>query len=209
MKRGCCMKNATASFFITRYRVPEINSLNHRYLTTRMQFLRMTIRFFSCPCHPFSRYGSSTDRPEPAEYWKTGTVLRITIMATAWILSLYKVLVKNSRYGTSSDRIRFFFFCGSSERHGTVTAIGYKPAIIYHSGYDYTKQVFPDPTDDLWYPDFVRCNYISMANAWRFLKRLLLNQIPDDDYEIARKNLDVYSLRLAALDYPMGCTDEL
>ena len=114
-----------------------------------------------------------------------------------------KVLVRNSNYGTASDVYGFFSFV--AHQHDTVlfTAIGYKPASF----------IIPDTITQKKYSliQLMTNDTLTLSAAiifpWPtledFKRAFIETKIPDDDYEIARKSLDVYTLRLAALDYPM------
>jgi len=114
-----------------------------------------------------------------------------------------KLQVKSTSYGTASDSYGFFSFVAHLKDTVLFTAIGYKPASF----------IIPDTITQKKYSliQLMTNDTLTLSAAiifpWPtledFKKAFVETKIPDDEYEIAKKNLDIYNLRLAALDYPM------
>jgi hypothetical protein len=114
-----------------------------------------------------------------------------------------KVVVKNTNYGTTSDIYGFFSFVAHQKDTVLFTAIGFKPASF----------IIPDTITQKKYSliQLMTNDTLTLSAAvifpWPtledFKRAFIETRIPDDEYEIAKKNLDIYNLRLAALDYPM------
>lgn len=117
-----------------------------------------------------------------------------------------KILIKNSRKGTTSDVYGYFSFV--AKKHDTIlfNALGFKPE----------KFVIPDTITKNRYSliQLMTGDTITLSAAYIFpwptledFKRAFVNtDIPDDDLARAKKNLDPEEMRMRVENYPMNGT---
>lgn len=118
-------------------------------------------------------------------------------------VSFTRILVKNTRHGTNSDIHGYFSFVAQKNDTILFTALGFKPASF----------IIPDTITRNRYSliQLMTSDTITLSAAFIFpwptledFKRAFAEtRIPDDEIEIAKKNLKVYDLRVRAEEYPM------
>jgi hypothetical protein len=118
-------------------------------------------------------------------------------------VSFTKIFVRQTHRGTNSDANGYFSFVAHKNDSIVFTALGFKPATF----------VIPDTITKNRYSliQLMTSDTLTLTAAFIFpwpsledFKRAFLEtKIPDDEIEIARKNLAAYDIRLRAEDYPM------
>lgn len=116
------------------------------------------------------------------------------------------VKVQNSRRGTVSDNFGYFSFVAHKDDTVVFDALGYKPAVF----------IIPDTITKQRYSliQLMTADTITLPPAFIFpwptyeeFKQAFINlDIPDDDLEIARKNLSGEKIRMYADRMPMDGT---
>jgi len=111
-----------------------------------------------------------------------------------------------SRRGTSSDISGYFSFVAHRKDTIVFTALGYKPATF----------IIPDTITRQRYSliQLMTGDTLTLAEAiifpWPtledFKRAFIETKIPDDDLEIARKNLQAADIRMSAEEYPMDAS---
>ncbi|MCK9218560.1 MAG: hypothetical protein PHF97_07660 [Bacteroidales bacterium] len=114
-----------------------------------------------------------------------------------------KIFDKNSHRGTTSDILGYFSFVAHKKDTVIFSALGFKP----------TSFIIPDTITKQRYSliQLMTADTLTLAAAYIFpwptledFKRAFVEtKIPDDDLEIARKNLIAADIRIMAEDYPM------
>jgi hypothetical protein len=114
-----------------------------------------------------------------------------------------KISVQNANRGTMSDVYGYFSFVAHKSDTVIFSALGYKPSSF----------IIPDTITKQRYSliQLMSGDTITLPPAFIFpwptledFKRAFINnKIPDDDYEIARKNLAVAKIQMYASNYPM------
>jgi len=114
-----------------------------------------------------------------------------------------KIVIQNSRRGTSSDPNGYFSFVARINDTVLFTALGFKPVSF----------IIPDTITKQRYSliQLMTADTLTLPPAYIFpwptledFKRAFIDaKIPDDDIEIARKNLAAFDIRMRAEDYPM------
>jgi len=114
-----------------------------------------------------------------------------------------KILVKQTHRTTTTDVNGYFSFVAHKNDSIIFTALGYKPALF----------LIPDTITKNRYSliQLMTADTLTLTAAFIFpwpsledFKRAFLEtKIPDDEIEIARKNLTAYDIRMKAEDYPM------
>jgi hypothetical protein len=117
-----------------------------------------------------------------------------------------KILDISSHRGTSSDVNGYFSFVAHKTDTVVFTAIGYKPATF----------IIPDSITKQRYSliQLMTADTLTLAEAiilpWptleEFKKAFIETKIPDDELEIARKNLLAADIRMRAEEYPMDAS---
>ena len=117
-----------------------------------------------------------------------------------------KIVDIGSHRGTTSDLNGYFSFVAHKNDTISFTALGYKPASF----------VIPDTITKQRYSliQLLSADTLTLAVAYIFpwptledFKRAFVEtKIPDDDLEIARKNLLAADIRMQAEDYPMDAS---
>jgi hypothetical protein len=117
-----------------------------------------------------------------------------------------KIVDISRRRGTTSDVNGYFSFVAHKNDTISFTALGFKPASF----------VIPDTITKKRYSliQVLSADTLTLAAAFIFpwptledFKRAFVEtKIPDDDLEIARKNLLAADIRMAAEDYPMDAS---
>lgn len=112
----------------------------------------------------------------------------------------------NSRRGTTSDLLGYFSFVAHKKDTIVFSALGYKP----------TRFIIPDTITKNRYSliQLMSADTITFSAAiilpWPtledFKRAFIETKIPDDDLEIARKNLEAADIRMRAEDYPMDAS---
>ncbi len=114
-----------------------------------------------------------------------------------------KIVVKQTHRTTNTDVNGFFSFVARKNDTILFTALGYKPSTF----------IIPDTITKNRYSliQLMTADTLTLTAAFIFpwpsledFKRAFLEtKIPDDEIEIARKNLTAYDIRMKAEDYPM------
>jgi hypothetical protein len=114
-----------------------------------------------------------------------------------------KIYDLSSHRGTASDVMGYFSFVARKNDTVVFTALGYKPARFF----------IPDSITKNRYSliQLMSADTLTLAEAiifpWPtyedFKRAFIETRIPDDDLEIARKNLQASDIRMRAEDYPM------
>ena len=114
-----------------------------------------------------------------------------------------KIIDISSHRGTTSDVNGYFSFVAHQKDTVVFTAIGFKPASF----------IIPDTITKQRYSliQLMTADTLTLAAAiifpWPtledFKKAFIETKIPDDDLEIARKNLQAADIRMRAEEYPM------
>jgi hypothetical protein len=117
-----------------------------------------------------------------------------------------KIYDVTSHRGTSSDVMGYFSFVANKKDTVLFTALGYKPVYFF----------IPDTITKNRYSliQLMSSDTLTLAEAiifpWPtyedFKRAFLETKIPDDDLEIARKNLQAADIRMRAEDYPMDAS---
>jgi hypothetical protein len=117
-----------------------------------------------------------------------------------------KILDISSHRGTTSDITGYFSFVAHKTDTVVFTAIGFKPASF----------IIPDTITKQRYSliQLMTADTLTLAAAFIFpwptledFKRAFVEtKIPDDDLEIARKNLQAADIRMRAEEYPMDAS---
>jgi hypothetical protein len=114
-----------------------------------------------------------------------------------------KIVDVVSRRGTTSDINGYFSFVAHRKDTVVFTALGFKPASF----------VIPDTITKQRYSliQLMTADTLTLTAAFifpwptleEFKRAFVETKIPDDDIEIARKNLTAYDIRMRAENYPM------
>jgi hypothetical protein len=114
-----------------------------------------------------------------------------------------KIMIANTHRGTTSDVNGYFSFVAHKNDTILFTALGYKP----------TTFLIPDTITKSRYSliQLMSADTLTLAAAiifpWPtyedFKRAFIETKIPDDELEIARKNLAAADIRMMAEDYPM------
>ncbi len=114
-----------------------------------------------------------------------------------------KIIIRNTHRGTTSDINGYFSFVAHQRDTILFTALGFKPASF----------IIPDTITKNRYSliQLMTSDTLTLSAAFIFpwptyedFKRAFVEtKIPDDELEIARKNLRAYDLRVMAEEYPM------
>jgi len=117
-----------------------------------------------------------------------------------------KILDMTSHRGTTSDINGYFSFVALRKDTVIFTAVGFKPASF----------IIPDTITKQKYSliQLMTADTLTLAEAFifpwptleEFKRAFLETKIPDDDLEIARKNLMAADIRMRAEDYPMDAS---
>jgi len=114
-----------------------------------------------------------------------------------------KIFVKTTRQGTTSDVMGYFSFVAHMGDTILFNALGYKPAsfiipdTIRHQRYSLIQLMTADTLT-------LSAAIIFPWPTYEEFKEAFINtRIPDDDLEIARKNLKAANIRMMADKYPM------
>jgi hypothetical protein len=121
-------------------------------------------------------------------------------------VSYTKILDISSHRGTTSDISGYFSFVAHKKDTVVFTAIGYKPATF----------IIPDTITQQRYSliQLMTADTLTLAEAiifpWPtledFKRAFIETKIPDDDLEIARKNLQAFDIRMRAEEYPFDAS---
>jgi hypothetical protein len=117
-----------------------------------------------------------------------------------------KILDICNRRGTTSDVNGYFSFVAHKKDTVVFTAIGFKPVSF----------IIPDSITKQKYSliQLMTADTLTLAAAYifpwptleEFKKAFIETKIPDDDLEIARKNLQAFDIRMRAEEYPMDAS---
>lgn len=148
--------------------------------------------------------GIAQDKPAENENDHLVQFSGITITADSLNPVPYaKIYDVSSRRGTTTDATGYFSFVAHIKDTILFTALGYKPVYFF----------IPDTITKQRYSliQLMSSDTLTLAEAiifpWPtyedFKRAFLETKIPDDDLEIARKNLLAADIRMMAEDYPM------
>lgn len=146
--------------------------------------------------------GIGQEQPEHDEHLVQFSGITITADSLNPV-AFTRIMIKHTQRGTTSDINGYFSFVAHRRDTILFTALGFKPAAY----------IIPDTITKNRYSliQLMTSDTLTLSAAFIFpwptledFKRAFLEtRIPDDEIEIARKNLQVYQLRVMAEEYPM------
>jgi hypothetical protein len=160
---------------------------------------RLFIMSFICISGSFVASGQDTTGDDSLVQFSGITITADSLNPVAFT----RIYVKQTHKGTTSDMNGYFSFVAHKNDSILFSALGYKRAIF----------IIPDTITKSRYSliQLMTADTLTLAAAYIFpwptledFKRAFLEtKIPDDEIEIARKNLTAADIRMKAEDYPM------
>lgn len=194
-------------FFICKFTSENKNDrLSFIKFTTNSLRMRLTLFLLILLISPF-RFVHAQNMESPADNKNLVQFSGITITADSLNPVPFAKIVDVTRHkGTTTDANGYFSFVAHKRDTITFTALGFKPASF----------IIPDTITKQHYSliQVLSADTLTLAAAFIFpwptledFKRAFVEtRIPDDDLEIARKNLQAADIRMAAEEYPMDAS---
>ncbi len=195
------LRCVTAFFlpFPSEIKLPEIRYLSAINRTPRMKCRLLALLLFSFSLAAYAQEVQPADENRDLVQF-SGITITADSLNPVPFAKIYDV---TSHRGTSSDVLGYFSFVAHKKDTVLFTALGYKPAYFF----------IPDTITKNRYSliQLMSADTLTLAAAiifpWPtledFKRAFIETKIPDDDIELARKNLQAADIRMRAEDYPM------